>query len=147
MTFKKFKKIWDDEILPNKPDYIRRGQSLMNHLATVWLEEYNRITSVHFYDRTDIDCFYNDALIPNTLEHLEKVWEAPLSLYDVTDAVVPTGIKFNIGNETVLAFEENGDVYVKGELVTNNKVVVNAAYEFFTADKYREIEFPNQIKE
>ena len=46
----------------------------MNILYSVWEEEYKRLSSVHYYDRTDIDCFYNDSLIPNTLEHLENIW-------------------------------------------------------------------------
>ena len=53
---------------------LRKGQSLMIYLWEVWRDEYNRITSLDYYDETDIDCFYNDDLIPNTLEHLKKVW-------------------------------------------------------------------------
>lgn len=53
---------------------MRRGQILMNLLHTVWEQEYVRISSVHYYDRTDIDCFYNDSLISNTLTHLGKIW-------------------------------------------------------------------------
>lgn len=67
MTYTQFKNKWE-EVLLNKPPYIRKGQSLMNFLAEVWLEEYKRITS------TDYDCFYTDNLINITLEHLEKVW-------------------------------------------------------------------------
>ena len=62
------------ELLPDRDPRIRSGQFLMNFLAEVWREEYNRISSVHFYDRTDIDCFYNDRLVPNTLKHLKSVW-------------------------------------------------------------------------
>ena len=54
---------------------IRMGQHIMNILHSVWEEEYKRLSSVHYYDRTDIDCFYNDSLIPNTLEHLENIWK------------------------------------------------------------------------
>lgn len=57
-----------------KEDHIREGQLLMNYLWDVWEDEYKRIASVHYYDKTNIDCFYNDKLIPNTLKHLEKVW-------------------------------------------------------------------------
>lgn len=75
MTFKEFKIIWETQILPNKEEYIREGQALINFLGDVWFNEYKRISSVHYYDETNIDCFFNDKLIPNTFEHLEKVWE------------------------------------------------------------------------
>lgn len=75
MTFQEFKNKWEIEILPNKPKFIRVGQALMNFLGDVWLDEYKRISSVHYYDETDIDCFYNDNLFYNTLAHLETVWK------------------------------------------------------------------------
>jgi len=75
ITFKEFKHKWEMEVLPNKPSFIREGQALINFLAEEWLEEYKRISSVHYYDRTDIDCFYNDSLIPNTWRHLEEIWK------------------------------------------------------------------------
>lgn len=74
MTFKDFQNTFFSEILPAKPSYIRDGQCLMNYLAEVWIEEYVRIASVHYYDKTDIDCYYKDDLISNTLKHLEDVW-------------------------------------------------------------------------
>ena len=74
MTYEEFKQKWEADILPNKEDYERDGQNLINFLGSVWLEEYKRVSSVHYYDETDIDCFYNNNLIPNTLKHLEKVW-------------------------------------------------------------------------
>jgi len=67
MEYLEFKNKWE-ESFKHKPPYIRKGQSLMNFLAVVWLKEYKRITS------TDYDCFYTDKLVNNTLEHLEKVW-------------------------------------------------------------------------
>jgi hypothetical protein len=75
MEFQEFKNTWETEILPNKPSFIRKGQSLMNYLADVNFEEYRRISSLLYYDRDDIDCFYNDSLIPNTLKHLEENWK------------------------------------------------------------------------
>jgi hypothetical protein len=75
LSFARFKRNWENNYLPNKPAYIRKGQSLMNYLSTVWFEEYNRISSCHYYDETNIDCFYNDGLIENTLQHLEKTWK------------------------------------------------------------------------
>lgn len=74
MTYKDFKTKWETEILSNKEGFIREGQALINFLGDVWFEEYKRISSVHYYDQKDIDCFYNDSLIPNTWKHLEKVW-------------------------------------------------------------------------
>lgn len=68
MTYLEFRQKWEQIILPNKEDYERDGQSLINFLGDVWLQEYNRIVD------TDFDCFYNSKLIPNTLKHLEKVW-------------------------------------------------------------------------
>lgn len=76
MTYKEFKHIFETEILPNKPTFIRDGQALVNYLGEIWLEEYKRISSIHYYGWKDgIDCFYNNNLIPNTWEHLEKVWK------------------------------------------------------------------------
>jgi hypothetical protein len=63
-----------ETVLANKPSCIRDGQAIINYLGDVWFEEYKRISSVHYYDETNIDCFFNDTLIPNTLKHLEKVW-------------------------------------------------------------------------
>jgi len=68
MTYLEFRQKWEQEILPNKENYERDGQSLINFLGNVWLEEYKRIND------TEIDCFFNSKLIPNTLKHLEKVW-------------------------------------------------------------------------
>lgn len=75
MTFEEFNNNLENEIWIEKPDFIRKGQALMNYLYQVWSEEYNRISAIDYYDETNIDCFYNDKLIPNTLEHLKKVWK------------------------------------------------------------------------
>lgn len=73
-TYLEFVTEWHTNILPNKPKHIRTGQCLMNYLADEWLSEYKKISSVHYYDKTNIDCFFNDDLLDNTLEHLERVW-------------------------------------------------------------------------
>lgn len=70
MTFNEFKTSWEETILPNEPEYIRKGQSLMNYLARIWFDEYCRITS----DK-ELDCYYVNSKIKNTLNHLEKVWK------------------------------------------------------------------------
>lgn len=74
MTYEEFEKGYFEE-LDIAPVELRKGQVLMNYLASVWMDEYKKISSVHYYDRTDIDCFYNDRLIPNTLKHLKEVWK------------------------------------------------------------------------
>jgi hypothetical protein len=74
MTFTEFKTTWELDILPNKNSLIREGQALINFLGDVWINEYKRISSTHYYNETNIDCFFNDRLIPNTFKHLEKVW-------------------------------------------------------------------------
>lgn len=75
VTFKQFKKNLLYFEIPNKPKEWRNGQCLMNYLARVWPEEYKRMASVHYYDVTNIDCYYVDTLIPNSLNHLEKIWK------------------------------------------------------------------------
>ena len=79
MTFNEFKSDWENKILPVKEDFTRKGQSLMIFLWSVWPEEYKRISygigPLLTQTSNNIDCFYVDKLIPNTLEHLEKVWE------------------------------------------------------------------------
>jgi hypothetical protein len=75
ITYAEFVQKFNSEILPNKPADIRTGQCLMNFLAEVHPAEDMRLSSVNYYDRTDIDCFYNDELVPNTLKHLEEVWD------------------------------------------------------------------------
>jgi hypothetical protein len=74
-TFEQFLKKWHNDVKPNRSKELREGQALMVFLRDTWSEEYKRITSVHFYDVNDIDCFYNDKLIPNTLTHLEREWK------------------------------------------------------------------------
>ena len=69
-TYKKFKKTWETSVLVDKPNCIRKGQSLINYLFVVWPKEYNRII-----EHKTNDCFYLDKLIPKTLKHLEKVWK------------------------------------------------------------------------
>lgn len=75
MTFEEFNNNLEIAVWVNKPQYIRKGQSLMIYLNKIWKEEYDKISAIDYYDKTDIDCFYNDKLIPNTLKHLKKVWK------------------------------------------------------------------------
>lgn len=69
ISFEQFKAEWL-EIRKSDPEFIREGQSLMNFLAAIWMSEYVRITG-----NADIDCYYRDSLIPNTLIHLEQQWK------------------------------------------------------------------------
>ena len=73
-TFEDFKAKYYRETIPNKHPDIRNGQALMTLLCNFWYEEYGRLSSLNYYSKTDIDCFYNDKLIGNTLNHLEKNW-------------------------------------------------------------------------
>lgn len=76
MKFEHFKELYFSKIVPEKPKTIRLGQALMNFLYDVWPEEYLRISSIHYYDhKANIDCYYRNELINNTLAHLEKVWQ------------------------------------------------------------------------
>ena len=70
MTYDEFYTRYVGEILHEKPEYIRKGQSLMNFLSDVWPEEYRRITKTN----QSIDCFYEDTIVSKTLFHLEKIW-------------------------------------------------------------------------
>ena len=65
-----------NDILNTKPEHIRAGQALMNHLNKIWPAEYNRISyqSYLVYNRADLDCFYVDEYIDNLLDHLKSVW-------------------------------------------------------------------------
>jgi hypothetical protein len=74
MTFNVFKTTWETEVLPVKPDYIRKGQSLMNYLSSVWMNEYSRMVEANYEVGKQVDCFYMDSMIPTTLDHLERVW-------------------------------------------------------------------------
>lgn len=74
ISYSEFVTKYNGEILRNKKSFIRKGQALMIYLADVWYDEYIRLSSLSYYGETDIDCFYKDELIDNTLKHLKKVW-------------------------------------------------------------------------
>lgn len=52
----------------------RTGQYLMNLLHEVWEPQATKITAESNMGKSKNDCFYNDNLVPNTLEYLAKVW-------------------------------------------------------------------------
>lgn len=67
ITFKQFLEEYEVRIFNRR--HLRRGQVLMNYLFEVWPTEYHRILG------TDEDCFYENGLIENTLDHLNSIWE------------------------------------------------------------------------
>lgn len=74
--FARFVTKFYSEYWPLQPKTMREGQSLMVFLHKFDIEEYNKIASINYYNNTDIDCFYNDKLIGNTLAHLLNIWRA-----------------------------------------------------------------------
>lgn len=68
MIFKEFREIVLYDKIVNRDHNLRMGQILMNYLYEVWPTQYKRITG------TTSDCFYDDTLIGNTLELLEREW-------------------------------------------------------------------------
>ena len=71
MTFKEFKADFNGLI---GKDTRHDGEVLVDYLKQIWPEEHVRLTSIHYYDETDIDCTLVEALVPNTLKHLETIW-------------------------------------------------------------------------
>jgi len=71
MTYEQFKDKYYQEILPNRHEDIRKGQALMNFLGDIWFAEYKRMSSKF---APNVDCFYNDNLIPAALYHLQNNW-------------------------------------------------------------------------
>lgn len=71
MTYEQFKDKYYQEILPNRHEDIRKGQALMNFLGDIWFAEYKRMTAKF---APNVDCFYNDNLIPAALNYLQNNW-------------------------------------------------------------------------
>lgn len=67
MTFEEFLDKADKFYYENEFE-LRHGQSIMNVLYLVRPDLYKKITG------TDLDCFYDDATVRFTLDHLEKIW-------------------------------------------------------------------------
>ncbi len=72
MTYEEFVEELNDKLAGNLGD-LRKGQMVMITLLDKWAAEYNRISLME-YEESNIDCFYSDSRIPNTLSHLEKNW-------------------------------------------------------------------------
>lgn len=115
MTFEQFKNKYYQEILPNDHIDIRKGQSLMNFLSQVWFKQYKRMTS-KFAD--NVDCFYNDNLIPNALNHLQSNWhkfyeDIKKIYYTKTDLTEENGdFEYLTGERIVYAYYVNNDEIV-----------------------------------
>lgn len=71
MTYEQFKNKYYQDIMPNRHIDIRKGQALMNFLGDIWFAEYKRMSSKF---APNVDCFYNDNLIPAALCHLQNNW-------------------------------------------------------------------------
>ena len=66
MNYNEFlKRFWDSA--PAAPHSLRVGQHLMNELGKVSPIAYSRIPS-------ELDPFYNDLLLPNSLKYLKANW-------------------------------------------------------------------------
>jgi hypothetical protein len=115
MTYKLFKDKYYQEILPNLDIHSRKGQALMNFLGEVWFAEYKRMSS-NF--APNVDCFYNDNLIPNALNHLQNNW------YKFYEDIKK--IYYTISDETE---EDDNFTYLTGErnvyayYVNNDEIV------------------------
>lgn len=112
MTYKQFEEKFYQEVLPKKHSDCRKGQSLMNFLCDVWYMEYRRINNI-----LDIDCFYNDKHITNTLEHLKNNWhrfyeDIKKVYYTVSDdATEDENFTYLTGQRTVIAYYiNNGEI-------------------------------------
>lgn len=68
MTFEQFLEKADRFYCENEFE-LRYGQSIMNILYQVRPDKYKEIT------QTDLDCFYDDSTIKDTLDHLERTWD------------------------------------------------------------------------
>ena len=113
MTFEQFKNKYYQEILPNEHIDIRKGQSLMNFLSQVWFKQYKRMTS-KFAD--NVDCFNNDNLIPNTLNHLQNNWH---KFYEDIKKVYYTKTDLTEENDN---FEVNMTEFLAVLLMTNEEL-------------------------
>lgn len=67
ISFKEFLDIIDNTYNDHSFTW-RYGQTIMNVLHGAWAAKYNELVS------TEYDCYYNDGLVKNTLEKLEKEW-------------------------------------------------------------------------
>ena len=131
MTYQQFKDKYYQEILPNKHEDIRKGQALMNFLGDIWFAEYKRMSSKF---APNVDCFYNDNLIPAALCHLQnnwhkfyedikKVYYVNHNLFDIDDYSTVVCYYIN-NNEIVFLFNlsvnamDSTDVKVKQELIS-----------------------------
>ena len=68
ITFQEFKNYVDAQLGLHGYTGIRTGQMIMNYLNRVRPDKYLQITN------TNIDCFYDDTKIKDTMKHLERHW-------------------------------------------------------------------------
>jgi hypothetical protein len=72
MTYQQFLNEVFTKVIPGRDPSLREGQALMNYVWEIWPEEAEKINKEYDFN---VDCFYNNRLIPDTLKHLETVWE------------------------------------------------------------------------
>lgn len=75
MTFSEFENSIFDDIVPNRNEHLRSGQSVMGYLYSIWPAEYYRLVNRELEGWKDgYDCFYVDRRIPALLNHLKNKW-------------------------------------------------------------------------
>jgi hypothetical protein len=115
MTFEQFKNRFYQEVLPNKDFNLRNGQALMIFLSQVWFVQYKRMTSKFVHN---VDSFYNDNLIPNTLNYLQSNWykfyEDIKKVYYIKSDITKTDNNFTYptGDREVACYYVNNDEIV-----------------------------------
>ena len=70
--FDEFKQFLERKI-KTRDNETRVGQVVMTTLNQIWPNQYKRIMN-GCYDEEDLDCFYDDSIIPKTMAHLEEEW-------------------------------------------------------------------------
>jgi hypothetical protein len=115
MKYQDFHNKFYKEILPNKDFNLRNGQTLMIFLSEVWFAEYKRMTAKF---AENVDCFYNDNLIPAALNHLQNNW---YKFYDDIKKIyyIKSDITETDNNFTYLTGEREVVCYY----INNNEIV------------------------
>lgn len=114
MRYQDFHNKFYKEILPNKDFNLRNGQTLMIFLSEVWFAEYKRMTAKF---AENVDCFYNDNLIPTTLSHLKNNWhnffkDIKKVYYTVCDEANEDEFVYLTGERNIITYYVNNDEIV-----------------------------------
>jgi len=76
------------------------------------------------------DAFWKDA---EDILGFVKTLEPRMENLELKSELEPNTIRFDLGkseNEAIILLKENGDIFVKGKLIENDKEVVDAMREF-----------------